>query len=277
MGPSMLITPSASERTIIPLEKSHLCTNPNGLGGRATKLIVASIALLIRAAGADIAIAADLSAPYLSTDAVPYGWTGLYFGVDGGYGRTAASSSIFVPGSSAAILEHSGGITGSVLAGFNWEIPTFGGVPVVVGWETEIQGGYQTGTETATLGSEVFSQSLAMRMMGEVRGRLGLPIGFRGSWLPYITVGVGMGNFRSITTVSGPVAGVLDGSSTQAVWTAGAGIEYGIVRDWSWRIEYEHIDTGNITVQPPSLALGVSIQTSRFKEDNLLTGIAYHY
>jgi len=90
---------------------------------------------------------------------------------------------------------------------------------------------------------------------GTVRGRFGYPMG---PVLFYATGGLAYGEVNRNGNVAGQTNFVLGGtvnnfagsysaSSTRAGWTAGAGIEGMLSRNWSVKAEYLYMDLGNTT------------------------------
>jgi len=72
------------------------------------------------------------------------------------------------------------------------------------------------------------------------RGRIGYAFD---RWMPYITAGGAYGNVKA--TISAPIVGTLvSASSGQLGWTAGVGLEYAFLSNWSAKIEYLYVDLG---------------------------------
>jgi outer membrane immunogenic protein len=60
-------------------------------------------------------------------------------------------------------------------------------------------------------------------------------------------------------------------------WVLGAGIEWGFAPNWSAKIEYEHIDLGNKTVQINSTAAATSFVDSSSRIDVVKAGVNYRF
>jgi outer membrane immunogenic protein len=191
------------------------------------RLMIAStsaIALLALSGAGQAADILPTKAPPMMVPAVAPGfsWTGLYVGVNGGgaWGRSYWDS--------AGAFDLSGGLVGGTL-GYNYQIGS-----AVLGIEgdgdwTDISGsGANAG---CPLGCTTSNSWLAT-----VRGRLGYAAD---RFLPYITGGAAFGNIKASTP------GFPGGSATNAGWTAGAGIEYAISRNWSLKAEYLYVDLGH--------------------------------
>jgi opacity protein-like surface antigen len=209
---------------------------------------------------------------------VYYDWTGPYMGVDVGYQRLHAADTTASFGTSIATSATSNGVIAGAHFGYNWQFPLWTeNATVVFGAEIDVSGATHSQSGTTTIGAENFNLSIANPVQSTLRGRFGTAVGPNGLALIYATAGVAFGRFESRATVTGPVNGVLDGTSNRAGWVAGVGVEGGLWRDWSWRLEYLHIDTGAITNITPSIGAGTILSTTQITEDILRTGISWHY
>ena len=181
------------------------------------------------------AAAADLGRRYPIQQVVPAAplsqvwWAGPYIGVHGGggWGRSQWEG--------ITTFDVSGGLIGATI-GFNWRA----GVSTVIGVEGDVGWSGIEGSTTIFCppGCETRNHWLAT-----ARGRLGYAFDrflVFSSVLPYVTAGLALGDIQ--TTVPGfPV-----GSVTSAGWTAGAGVEFGIVpRVVSVKAEYLYVDLGD--------------------------------
>jgi outer membrane immunogenic protein len=168
------------------------------------------------AAGADLRPAPYAPAPYA---AVPYyNWSGFYVGLNGGGGWGSSTWNGFPS------FNTSGGLIGGTV-GYNRQ---FG--PLVAGVEGDLDWAHIQGGGICTFGCQTTD-----RWLGTVRGRLGYAAD---RWMPYITGGLAFGNFQAASTL-----GTSD--TTNAGWTIGAGVEYGIVSNVSLKAEYLYVDLGN--------------------------------
>ncbi len=133
-------------------------------------------------------------------------WSGLYVGVNGGYGWSANTD----------WLDPTGAFGGGQI-GYNFQRGN-----IVFGIETDIQG---SGVSDSGGG---YKSSLDY--FGSVRGRLGYAFDRA---LVYGTGGFGYGQVTN------------DGySQTQTGWVAGGGVEYKITPAWSAKAEYQYFDLG---------------------------------
>jgi len=194
------------------------------------RFLLSSVGVLAVAGLISAAAAADLSRapPRAVTNAPPmapyYNWTGLYAGINGGYGfGTSKWSSL---GSS---FDTNGGLFGGQL-GYNWQFGQFVyGLEGDIDW-TDIRG-------TASLAS---CGGLVCRtkndFLSTVRGRVGLAAD---RWMPYLTGGLAIGNIRA------NVPGLAGVDQTNAGWTLGGGLEVALVGNWTAKAEYLYVDLGN--------------------------------
>jgi outer membrane immunogenic protein len=226
------------------------------------------IALTCLVAGATGAAASDLPArsnPPPSTVVVqpPFSWTGFYAGINGGYAWGQSSWSDPAVGANSGNFGTSGGLVGGQL-GYNWQTG-----PFVLGVETDADWLNAKGS-TAGPGGVCASDGGGMcrtqqSWLGTTRARFGYSFD---RWLPYITGGVAYGNIQAVQPTGTT-------SSTNAGWTAGGGVEYGINRNWSAKLEYLHVDLGTASFM--GAASGTNTLAVPVTNDLVRAGINYHW
>jgi outer membrane immunogenic protein len=141
-------------------------------------------------------------------------WSGLYAGVNGGYGWNGVSN--LDPGAP----DPSGGFGGGQI-GYNWQ-----GVwhpNLVLGIEADFQGSGISDKDFAGDKSE-------LNWFGTVRGRIGYAFD---RTLIYGTGGFAYGNIKNTGTFSV--------SETQTGWVVGGGVEYKLAPAWSVKAEYQFL------------------------------------
>jgi outer membrane immunogenic protein len=90
-------------------------------------------------------------------------------------------------------------------------------------------------------------------------------------WLPYVTAGGAYGNVKA--TVSVPVAGLSDSvSRSKFGWTAGVGLEYAFLGNWTAKLEYLYVDLGSFDTGPSPIVNNVS-----FNENVIRAGLNYKF
>jgi outer membrane immunogenic protein len=214
----------------------------------------------VSAAGS--AYAADLPrAPQPATVIQPtpvYDWRGFYAGLDGGYAWGWSRWSDPLAGTSHA---HLGGATLGGYLGYNWQAGS-----VVYGLETDaawadLSGSMGPGMAFCGTGPCETKQN----WIGTTRGRIGYAFG---SLMPYLTAGAAYGDVQA--TVPWGSA-----SSTRLGWSAGAGLEVGLRKNWSAKFEFLHLDLG--TASFFNAASNASSVSAPVKDDLLRAGISYHW
>ncbi len=168
------------------------------------------------------AAAADLGPPqgnyYKAPEvyAPPYTWTGFYLGINGGggFGRSNWGG--------VGSFNTSGGLVGGTI-GYNYQVGS-----AVFGAEGDIDWADINGT--GPLGVRTKDSWLST-----VRGRLGYAAG---RFMPYVTGGAAFGNIQA----SAP--GFPGATATNVGWTIGAGLEFGLVGNWTLKAEYLYVDLG---------------------------------
>jgi outer membrane immunogenic protein len=184
-----------------------------------------------------------------------YNWTGFYLGINAGYGFGDSSWSA-VP---TAGNKPTGFLVGGTL-GYNYQVGS-----IVYGLEGDFD--WSDVKDSATCAGVVTCET-KNDWIGTVRGRLGYAFD---RWLPYITAGGAFGDVKA--TVSVPIAGLAaSSSSTQIGWTAGVGLEYAFLSNWSAKIEYLYVDLGSFDTGPAPIVNNVS-----FKESIVRFGLNYKF
>jgi outer membrane immunogenic protein len=243
------------------------------------------------------AMAADLpvKAPLAPAAAAVYNWSGFYAGINAGgawshSGDPSTSASCvgapgFAFGSYFACADipainavgtgsmSGNGFAGGAQAGYNWQFNS-----TVVGVEADFDAFHAKASRTAT-GSYVtlpnqftVSSSIDTNWLFTARGRLGWA--FDANILGYVTGGVAVtrvsaaNSFLDNTTPGFAAGGngVWSASATKIGWTAGAGAEYALSRNWSLRAEYLYVHFDAVTatgvVTDTAGAYGSAISTS---------------
>jgi outer membrane immunogenic protein len=220
------------------------------------KILAAGFALVALvsargAAAADLSLAPLYKAPPAQVAPV-YNWTGFYLGANGGGGWGRSSWNANATG-----INLSGGQAGGTI-GYNRQLGN-----VVFGVEGDIDwsGFNGTGTTAGCPGGCGTSDS----WLSTVRGRIGYSFD---RVMPYATGGLAIGDIRA----SAP--GFAGGTSTNAGWTLGGGVEVALPGNWSAKAEYLRVDLGGFNCTgcgaPPTN--NVSLQENVFR-----AGVNYHF
>jgi outer membrane immunogenic protein len=254
-------------------------------------------------------------------------WTGFYIGLNAG-GTWSSNNSVDVDtvtafnnfavlspegrtygpasalGTTADIPLSSGGFIGGGQLGYNYQFgPSF-----VAGFEADIQGvaGSSQGSDSLFVvtprigfpGLNVDSSLFASKTIdyiGTVRGRLGWLV--TPTFLLYGTGGLAYGGTDSNTSIfseeapntgSTSVFGHGSESTTRVGWTAGGGVEWMFLPNWSAKVEYLYYDLGTVTYSNGPLTsflngtntvtfINASQSSVRFSGNIVRAGINYHF
>ena len=194
---------------------------------------------------------------------LPFSWTGFYAGINGGYAWGQSNWSDPAVGTNSGNFNTSGGLVGGQL-GYNWQTGA-----VLLGIETDADWMSIKGSTAGLGGVCAFDgggQCQAQQSwVGTTRARVGYAFE---RWLPYLTGGVAYGNIQAAQPTG-------TATSTNVGWTAGGGVEYGINRNWSAKVEYLHIDLGTATFM--GAASGMPTLAVPVTNDLVRAGINYHW
>jgi outer membrane immunogenic protein len=222
------------------------------------KLIGSGIAALSLLAVTFPAEAADLRAPvYKGVRAVVsyYNWTGAYIGFQGGYGFGRSNWDSPVGTSN----KPDGFVIGGTL-GYNHQVGS---------WVLGIEGDVSWSDVKGSTACGAFICETRNEWLGTVRGRLGYAFD---RFLPYITAGGAYGNIKATNT--DPAATGMN--KEKFGWTAGAGLEYAFLGNWSAKLEYLYVDLGKAdcgaTCNPGVLPNNIS-----FRENIVRAGLNYKF
>jgi outer membrane immunogenic protein len=267
------------------------------------RMVIAFFATSLTA-GASFAADWPLMGPqlYPSAPRMAVEWTGIYFGVNAGYGWAQGSSNTVFGGGSAntallipagattpfglgatelggtSLLGSSsprGGIAGGQV-GFNWQAGM-----VVFGAEFDAQWSGQSNAVslicTPPIPGCTATEAVKIRSLTTGRARIGLAF----DWLmPYVTAGGALVNARDDLTVNvgGVSANFPPLSGTTLGWTAGAGVDVALSSNWSARFEYLHIRANGITSSvliPGFLGNGTASETASYRDNIVRVGLNY--
>lgn len=194
------------------------------LRGSLVKSVIAAALALVLAAPA--VQAADLGGRPSYKDEPDYGpprylWTGLYVGLQAGYG--SADAYHFTPGGVYGSPEIDGFIGGGTL-GYNFQTGQ-----VVWGIETDFSFADMSGRESCGIG---LTCRASLDWLWTIRGRVGLDMN---GWMPYFTGGFAVADVSASDNLG-------SGSDTVSGWTIGGGLEVKLDRNWSFKGEYLYVD-----------------------------------
>lgn len=204
-------------------------------------------------------------APQASYYPTAFRWSGMYAGLQAGYGwtNTDAISTSIGTGISQGFSYGSSGALGGAHLGYNWQSGNF-----VLGAETDLELSGISGSGVGSLGG---GHATSLDWQGSLRARLGFTTG---STLFYATGGLAYGGIsidRSATPTNTPFTG---DSFWKTGWTLGAGIEHAFTQTISARIEYRYTDFGQMTFTSPGA--GIS-DTSDITQSAIRAGLSFKF
>jgi outer membrane immunogenic protein len=219
---------------------------------------LATSAAVAPARAADIAVPGPSYYPKSVPPPAVYDWTGIYFG--GHVGGGILTDSVSQNGAAAFNLGSSGslrpaGVLGGAQIGANYEF-----APWVVGVEGSWTDSTISGSTLIPCSGCAFPQerftSHAL-WFAALTGRAGYAVN---DWLFYAKAGGGwlhVSYTEDLIAIGGPTAGSQVISDNRTGFTAGAGIEFGLVENLSGKIEYDFYGFGtknyNFAITPVSV------------------------
>lgn len=221
------------------------------------RFTLAACAGLLAVAMASPSFAADMprkAAPYY---VAPFSWTGFYVGINGGYGWGNSDWSSVV---TSDAVKPKGWLAGGTL-GYNLQTGA---------WVWGLEGDFDistmkgsnigTGACAGLIGCETRNRWLATG-----RGRIGY------AWdrfLPFITGGVAFGDIK-VAPNNG-----LSETKTKVGWTAGAGVEYAFMGNWSAKVEYLYVDLGKSNCSATTCGIDTDV---KFNANIVRAGLNYRF
>jgi outer membrane immunogenic protein len=157
----------------------------------------------------------------------------------------------------------SGGTVGGT-AGYNWQTG-----PWVLGVEGDYSWANITGSSATCGFAPPHGCGAALESFGTLRGRFGYAMGYRGTWLPYVTGGLAVGELHAWDALT-PASG----SAFRAGWTIGAGIETVLAPNWTFKFEYLYMDLGSAHLF--DIVPGIP-ETVSFRDNIFRIGINYKF
>ena len=193
-----------------------------------------------------------------------YNWTGLYVGGNAGYGWGRIDTVYTSPGIPFGFLAvdqiassangspglRPTGFVGGGQIGYNWQVaPSW-----IVGGEADfnafaLKDTFNANLATPIAGPQITHTNVESNWLFTFRGRAGYAFD---RWLVYGTGGLAVANVNFEQSNPYPAFPLsssdnFSASTTRTGWTAGAGVEYIFVHNWSLKAEYLYVDLGSIS------------------------------
>jgi outer membrane immunogenic protein len=251
---------------------------------RQTLIRSCVLGLAATAAFAAVASAADMpskvSAAPVYQQQPQWSWTGLYIGLNAGYGIGQNNTKqIADPGGVNLVVTNDtlapNGFVGGAQIGYNWQTsPNW-----VWGVEADFQGTTQKDNScTLICGVTAVNTSQEIPWFGTARLRLGYA---QASNLWYLTGGAAWAKIdrHNDINIGGAVIETRNFSSTEIGYVLGAGVESHLGGNWTARMEYLYMDFGTLNDTAPSLIIGglpYDVQ-SKVRDHVIRLGINYKY
>jgi outer membrane immunogenic protein len=200
-------------------------------------------------ASVSVASAADLGgppAPPYASYAPEFDWSGLYFGIQGGYDWNRATTPPFAASETGVIAGFYGGYN------FQFDPNWIVGFDASINWDNARGGDPDVGVPN----------SAGPTWKGFVRGRAGYVVD---NFLFYATGGAAVMSYSAV------VSGVGSGNATPWGWTAGLGVEMALSENWIGRIDYAYQDFGTFTLGGAAPVGGTPVSLTA---STLMVGIA---
>jgi outer membrane immunogenic protein len=216
------------------------------------------------------ALAADL--PIISypppLPVAVYNWTGIYLGINGGFG-TGNSNWSDGPIGTTGSFSTSGFLIGGT-AGINYQIGEYVfGIEGDGDW-TNLHGnsGPTCGAISAVVIPPVSCQTQS-QWLATVRGRVGY------AFDRILLYGTGGAAFGNIQTGLNPPS-TFD-SSVEAGWTVGAGLEFAFAQNWTAKVEYLFVDLPNASCTTVGNCGGAAGSIVSFNENIFRAGVNFKF
>ena len=233
------------------------------------RILLGAVALFVMGASVPAA-AADLPAVYTKAPAmipVAYDWSGVYVGLNGGWGTASRCFNQITPVVGAAgCHDTSGGFAGAQ-AGYRWQTGAWV-------WGFEAQGDWADlrGSSVSVLNPANVNRS-HIDDFGLFTGQVGY------AWntvLLYFKGGGAIVADRNNVLTNGAISATTSGDNR---WggTVGAGLEFSFAPNWSAAIEYNHLFIANSTVTFTNPIGGAVVSTDRIHGDADLVSVRVNY
>jgi outer membrane immunogenic protein len=262
---------------------SHLVGQSGPIGFDVTEVTTSRVTDNIIRFGLNYQLVGTSNGPWAqayasATPPAALNWTGVYVGVNGGYGvgrnefrqfddfGGGAFDASFAP----STIGPKGGLFGGQ-AGYNWQMNS-----IVLGIEGDAQWSDMQetacGPDCSVDGAGIVSQKL--KWFATARARLGWAMP---SWMVYATAGAAWGGIDETDTL-GLTPGTVSATSfsqARGGWTAGGGLELRLWEGWTGKLEYLHLDLGSTTNVAPGVPPETLTTTSQIRSDIVRVGLNY--
>ena len=210
----------------------------------------------------------------------PYNWSGIYVGLQAGYGWGKGNATI---DSGIPFFDNLGATHSYSPKGL------FGGGQIGIQQQS---GAFVYGVDLSLLSLSVSNrigdpiapaqanERLSITSLALLTGRLGYAVN---NWLFYVKGGYagGLTDFKAACETCGPVT--IDVGSRHNGWVVGAGVDYGITKNITLGLDYSYVklntatDTSNYHTGPGNVPVAGAIAGYATKTDTHLVGLRLNY
>jgi outer membrane immunogenic protein len=250
---------------------------------KALKFLLPAALLMSSAAYAADVVVVETPEPVIVDS---YNWSGIYIGVNGGYGGGDFKHPFSIEGIGESPIPDidgsldftAGGFVGGAQVGYNWQSGQF-----VFGVEADIQAADVKGEASLDLDIDDLGGGSAeigtqLDYFGTIRGRIGyVPVE---RLLVYGTGGFAYGRTESYLNASidgGPDLADLSEKKNRTGWTIGAGAEYAFTDNWSLKTEYLYTDLGKETLFSEDFGIATADLESDVKFHTVRAGLNWKF
>jgi Opacity protein and related surface antigens len=238
-----------------------------------TIFLAATVILPLLAGGPAQAADVAAKAPTYNPASAVYNWTGFYGGGHLGVGATTSEWRAVEFGGAGPFRLGAGsgfGVLGGAQVGFNYQVDA-----LVFGLEADASWANLLGEACNSVLATTHCNSEADRF-GTLAGRFGIAADRA---LIYFKGGAAWAHTSHELTIPGGGAFAEETISTSKWgWTAGAGVEYALTRNWSTKLEYDFMDFGTTHIVfpvPGLLATGTVTTDIKQQVHALKLGLNY--
>ena len=196
-----------------------------------------------------------------------YHWEGFYLGPNLGVAFISGSATDQLSGINTANSIY--GVQGGATFGYNWQFTP----NLVVGTEATFDGVFNGKADLISIQGRLPGTTISGRIQGSSNtdwiSTVALRVGYaqniaQNDWLFYGKVGGGWMNNKASFSIEGERGyfGQVGLSHISGGWLVGGGIEYGVTRYWTVKVELDYLGMFQWTAPVP-LALGGSITVDR--------------
>jgi outer membrane immunogenic protein len=206
-------------------------------------------------------VAPTRPAPY-ADNAAAKNWQGAYLGLTVGFGGGESHRNFNYAGGGTTGDFNTNGVIGGGAAGYNWQSNS-----LVLGVEGDMSGtGIGGQTQCPSTSYTCYSENT---WLATLRPRIGVALA---NFMPYVTGGLALGDIHAYSHNPATTTHS-DFTDTQLGWTAGAGAEFPVYGNWSFKAEYLYVQFDDAH-GPSSSGLPSTVS---FDENIVRAGMNYRF